>query len=150
KVASSRSARASSKSSAASARPPPTRESVPTTASSTFFSLPSSWARRWSPHTSGSERLASTSASRFSLPSTSKIPPQLRGPALQVGERGGDLVDAFGFHGRSSLSRFHALAPIAHFLAEARLGLEPVERHDEVAAGDGDEGLLQALAHGGE
>jgi hypothetical protein len=32
------------------------------------------------------------------LASNSKIPPQLGQPSLQVGEAGGDLVDALGFH----------------------------------------------------
>jgi len=32
------------------------------------------------------------------LASTSKIPPQIREPRLEVGERGGDLVQSFGFH----------------------------------------------------
>src|SRR5262245_22518585 len=146
KVASSCSARASSSSSAASASPPPTRPSVPTTASSAFFSLPSSCARFGSPQTLGSESSRSTSASLLSLPSRSKIPPQLDRPRLQVGERGGDLVDSFGFH---YLFRLHAFAPVEHFLAKTRLGLQPVERQDEVLAGDGDEGLFQALAQGG-
>jgi hypothetical protein len=35
---------------------------------------------------------------RFFLPSRSKIPPQLVRPFLEVGERRGYLIDAFGFH----------------------------------------------------
>ena len=32
------------------------------------------------------------------MPSKSKVPPQLRGPLVQVFELGGDCVEAFGFH----------------------------------------------------
>src|SRR3954467_9213997 len=87
----------------------------------------------WSLQTPGSANSCSTAESLLCLPSRSKIPPQLVGPFLEVGERRGNLVDAFGFHVRFRLRRFHALAPVAHFLAEARLGLELVERHDQVA-----------------
>ena len=72
--------------------------SVPTVDSSDFFSRPSSWARFWSLQMPGSASSFSTSARRFCLPARSKIPPQLLRPFLQVGERRGDLVDAFGFH----------------------------------------------------
>jgi hypothetical protein len=72
---------------------------VPTVPSSDFFSRPSSWARFGSFQMPGSANSFSTSARRFCLPSRSKIPPQLLRPLLQVGERGGELVEAFGFHG---------------------------------------------------
>jgi hypothetical protein len=39
-----------------------------------------------------------SAARRACFDSNSKIPPQLRRPRLQVGEPGGDLVDALGFH----------------------------------------------------
>jgi hypothetical protein len=32
------------------------------------------------------------------LPARSKIPPQLFRPLVQVGERRGELIEAFGFH----------------------------------------------------
>src|SRR3954467_7560980 len=149
-VASSFSGRAMSKSSFASWMPDAIDTSAATVESSAFFSRPSSCARFWSLQTPGSAKSCSTAESLRCLPSRSKIPPQLVGPFLQVGERRGDLVDAFCFHVGFRSGRFHALAPVAHFLAEARLGLEPVERHDQVAARDRDEGLLQALAHGRE
>jgi hypothetical protein len=69
-----------------------------TVASSDFFSLPRSCARFGSFQTLGSVRSVSTSVRRFSLPSKSKIPPQLCRPFVQVRERRGDLIDAFGFH----------------------------------------------------
>src|SRR3954463_9449514 len=150
RVASSFSGRAMSKSSFASWMPDAIVTSAATVESSAFFSRPSSCARFWSLQTPGSAKSCSTAESLRCFPSRSKIPPQLVGPFLEVGERRGDLVDAFCFHVCFRSGRFHALAPVAHFLAEARLGLEPVERHDEVAAGDRDEGLLQALAHGRE
>jgi len=53
----------------------------------------------------GQERF-STSVRRFCLPSKSKIPPQLCRPLVQVRERRGDLIDAFGFH-RASLQNAH-------------------------------------------
>jgi len=71
---------------------------VSTVDSRDFFSRPSSWARFWSFQMPGSASSFSTSAWRFCLPSRSKIPPQLFRPFLQAGERGGELVEAFGFH----------------------------------------------------
>ena len=97
-VASSASARAMSNSSFASARPLPTRPSVPTTASSAFFSLPSACARCGLSHSFGSSSSRFSAARRLCFASKSKIPPQLGRPGQQVGERGGDLVYAFGFH----------------------------------------------------
>jgi hypothetical protein len=69
-----------------------------TVASSDFFSRPSSCARLGSLQTFGSARSASSSVRRFCLVSKSKIPPQLFRPGIQIGERRGELVDAFGFH----------------------------------------------------
>src|SRR5438552_455635 len=40
----------------------------------------------------------SSAARRLCFASKSKIPPQLGRPGQQVGERGGNLVYAFGFH----------------------------------------------------
>src|SRR5438034_48046 len=97
-VASSASARAMSNSSFASARPLPTRPSVPTTASSAFFSLPSACARCGLSHSFGSSSSRFSAARRLCFASKSKIPPQLGRPGQQVGERGGNLVYAFGFH----------------------------------------------------
>src|SRR5688572_31234275 len=78
--------------------PPPTRFSVSTTASSAFFSLPISCARCWFSQSLGSSCSRFSACRRFSLASKSKIPPQLGRLRLQPGERGGDLVDALGFH----------------------------------------------------
>jgi len=97
-VASSFSARAISKSSRASRRLEPIETSPETVAATDFFSLPRSWARFGSLQTLGSVSSVSTSARRFCLPSKSKIPPQLGRPRSEVGERRGDLIDAFGFH----------------------------------------------------
>src|SRR3954470_4927645 len=99
RVASSDSARAISKSSCASCRPEAMESRAPTEDSRDFFSRPSSWARFWSLHTLGSASSLSTAESRLCLDSRSKIPPQLGRALLEVGERGGDLVDAFRFHG---------------------------------------------------
>jgi hypothetical protein len=99
-VASSFSGRAMSKSSFASRMPDAIDTSAATVESSAFFSRPRSCARFWSLQTPGSARSCSTAESLLCLPSRSKIPPQLVGPFLEVGERRGDLVDAFGFHVR--------------------------------------------------
>jgi hypothetical protein len=72
--------------------------SPPTTASSCFFSLPSSWARFGSSQTLGSSRARATDLRRACFASKSKIPPQLGLAAREVGETVGDGVDAFGFH----------------------------------------------------
>jgi hypothetical protein len=72
---------------------------VPTTASSDFFSLPSSCARCGLSHSFGSSNSRFSASSLRSFASKSKIPPQLGGAGVEPGERGGDLVDAFGFHG---------------------------------------------------
>src|SRR6266480_3292983 len=106
RVASSASARAMSNSSFASARPLPTRPSVPTTASSAFFSLPSACARCGLSHSFGSSSSRFSAARRLCFASKSKIPPQLDRPGQQVGERGGDLV----FEKRARVGRRHELA----------------------------------------
>jgi hypothetical protein len=93
------SARASSNSSRASATPLPTRFSVSATDSRAFFSLPSSCARCGLSHSLGSSSSRFSASSLRSFASKSKIPPQLGGAGVEPGERGGDLVDAFGFHG---------------------------------------------------
>jgi len=93
-----------SKSSFASRIPDAIETSAPTVESSAFFSRPSSCARFWSLQTPGSARSCSTTESLLCLPSRSKIPPQLVGPLLEVGEAGGELVDAFGFHVRFRLA----------------------------------------------
>ncbi len=111
RVASSFSARAISNSSFASLRPEAMPVRPPTVDSSAFFSRPSSCARRWSLQMPGSANSFSTSARRFCLLSRSKIPPQLVRPFLQVGERRGDLVEAFGFHERAIL-RVWACIPL--------------------------------------
>ena len=64
-----------------------------------FFSLPSSCARCGRSHSFGSSSSRFSASRRLSFASKSKIPPQLGGAGVQPGERGGDLVDAFGFHG---------------------------------------------------
>jgi len=69
-----------------------------TVASRLFFSRPSSCARFGSDQTLGSSRSLLTSTRRFSFASKSKVPPQLRGPLLQVFELVGKEVEAFGFH----------------------------------------------------
>ena len=92
--------RASANSSAASRSVRAMPVSAATMPSSGFFSRPRSWARFGSLQTSGIfERSASTSLRRFCLASKSKIPPQFRRSRVEVGERRGDAVDAFGFHG---------------------------------------------------
>jgi len=82
--------------------PPPTRLSVSTTASRAFFSLPISCARFWFSQSLGSACSLFSACRRFSFASKSKIPPQLGRLGLQSGERRGDQVDAFGFHGRGA------------------------------------------------
>jgi hypothetical protein len=69
-----------------------------TTSSSSFFSRPSSCARFGSFQTPESSSARLTSISRCSFVSTSKIPPQRGLAGGEVGDRGGDLVQAFGFH----------------------------------------------------
>src|SRR5258708_8310897 len=117
RVASSFSARAMSKSPRESRSDEAIAASPVTVVSSDFFSLPRSCARFWSFQTLGSVRSVSTSVRRFSLPSKSKIPPQLCRPLVQVRERRGDLIDAFGFH-VASLQNVHyrAGAPDDRFL----------------------------------
>jgi hypothetical protein len=44
-----------------------------------------------------------TSVSRRSLVSTSKIPPQVAEPGLQVGDGGFKHIDTFRFHGASAI-----------------------------------------------
>jgi hypothetical protein len=70
-----------------------------TTPSSDFFSLPSVCARSASFQTAGSSLARVTSSSFSALASKSKIPPKFGLALIQVGERVGDVVDAFGFHG---------------------------------------------------
>ena len=82
--------------------PPPTRLSVSTTASSAFFSLPMFLRPLLVFPELGVFLLAVQRRRRFSFASKSKIPPQLGRLRLQSGERRGDLVDAFGFHGRTA------------------------------------------------
>jgi hypothetical protein len=69
-----------------------------TTASSCFFSRPSSWAFLGSFQTAGSSSDALTVLRRSDLASKSKIPPEVGGTGLQIGERGADQVDAFCVH----------------------------------------------------
>ena len=102
-VASSASARASSKSSPLSCNPASSVVSVPTTPSSALRSLPSSCARLGSSQIFGFSSSRVTSVRRTAFTSKSKIPPELGRALLQVRERGGDLVDAFGFHGETIL-----------------------------------------------
>jgi hypothetical protein len=61
-----------------SERPASIEVSVPTTASSAFFSLPRAWARSGSSQIFGSSSSRATSVSLADLTSKSKIPPQLR------------------------------------------------------------------------
>src|SRR6187431_532232 len=70
-----------------------------TTVSSCFFSRPSSWAFLGSFQTAGSSSDALTVLRRSDLASKSKIPPEVRGAALEVSERGADEVGAFCVHG---------------------------------------------------
>jgi hypothetical protein len=97
-VASSSSLRASAKSSAVSPSRESTSVSTWTTSSSAFFSLPSACARFWSSQIFGSSSSRATSVNRTDFTSKSKIPPQIGGARPQILERGGDLVDPFGFH----------------------------------------------------
>src|SRR5690349_21113941 len=97
-VAASFSARASAKSSAASRSFPFSSVRTPTRLSSCFFSRPRSCARLESDQTSGFSSSLATSARRACFPSKSKIPPQLGRSLVESGERGGQLIDAFGFH----------------------------------------------------
>ncbi len=105
-VASSLSARAISNNSRASRSPEAIEASPLTVESRDFFSLPSCCARCWLLHTAASPSSVSTSLRRLRLPSKSKIPPQLLGPLVQVGEREVDLVEAFGVHDRSYFTGF--------------------------------------------
>jgi disulfide bond formation protein DsbB len=70
-----------------------------TTASSAFFSLPSSWARFASSQTFGSSSSRAIVSRRVRFASKSKIPPQLGGSTGEVRERIDDYVDPFGVHG---------------------------------------------------
>src|SRR5438046_1330453 len=135
RVASSFSARAISNRPRESRKAEAIAASRVTVASRDFFSLPRSCARFGSFQTLGSVRSVSTSVRRFSLPSKSKIPPQLHRPFVQVRERRGDLIDAFGFHS-ASLQNAHyraggslpgyaggpsdITAPFAYFTAQPR------------------------------
>src|SRR5689334_17566130 len=76
-------------------------DSMTTTSSSCFFSLPSSWAFLGSFQTCGSSNDALTVLRRSDLASKSKIPPEGLGTGRQVGELAADLVDAFCVHVRS-------------------------------------------------
>src|SRR5262245_59022546 len=110
-VAASFSSRAREKSSTASRSLPLRSVRMPTRLSSCFFSRPRSWARLESDQTSGFCSSLLTSARRACLASKSKIPPQLGGPLVEAGERGGQLVDAFGFHGcREKYANYRDLA----------------------------------------
>jgi hypothetical protein len=51
----------------------------------------------------GSSSSLATSSKRDAFTSKSKIPPQIGGAMLQIGELVGDLIEAFGFHWRSFL-----------------------------------------------
>ena len=73
--------------------------SASTTVSSDFFSRPSSWARLVSDQMAGSSARVETSSRRATLPSKSKIPPQLDRSRGQVGKAVGNEVDLIGFHG---------------------------------------------------
>src|SRR5579871_5398527 len=146
RVASSPSARASSKSSRASPRPPSTRSSVPTTASRDFFSLPSSCARCGLSQSFGSSSSRLSAARRPFFASKSKIPPQFGRACLQVGDGGCNLVEALGIH----LVQRRLVLPVLHLVLEARLRLVGPERRHHALAGDGNEGLPQALAHAGK
>ena len=99
KVSSSLSVRASSNSSPLSVRPLCSVVSVPTTPSSSFFSRPSSCARSGLSQTFGSSSSRSTDARRSAFTSKSKIPPKLARAILEIGERIGEGIDVFGFHG---------------------------------------------------
>jgi hypothetical protein len=71
--------------------------SVKTTASSDFFSLPRSWA--FSDRSRRQDLPALRLLVRVSPTlSKSKIPPKFGFARGQVGEQGGEGVDAFGFH----------------------------------------------------
>lgn len=68
-------------------------------ASSDFFSLPRSCARLGSSQTFGSSSSALTCSSFSDFRSKSKIPPKILLARGQIGEQGGEGVEAFGFHG---------------------------------------------------
>jgi hypothetical protein len=70
-----------------------------TMASSDFFSLPRSWAFFGSFQTAGSSSSPFTCSSFSDFVSKSKIPPKFGFARGQIGEQGGEGVDAFGFHG---------------------------------------------------
>ena len=53
------------------------------------------------PRSSGLRARASRPRSRAAFASKSKIPPQIGGAMLQIGELVGDLIEVFGFHWRS-------------------------------------------------
>jgi hypothetical protein len=72
--------------------------SVKTIASSAFFSLPRSWARFGSFQTVGSSNSSLTCSSFSDFVSKSKIPPKFGFAGREIGEQGGEGVDAFGFH----------------------------------------------------
>jgi hypothetical protein len=72
--------------------------SANTIASSDFFSLPRSWAFLGSFQTVGSSSSSFTCSSFSDFLSKSKIPPKFGFAGGQVGEQGGEGVDAFGFH----------------------------------------------------
>src|SRR4051812_19824678 len=152
-VASSPSSRARSKSSRASDSPLSTRPSVPTTASSDFFSLPSSCARCGLSHSFGSSSSRFSASRRPCFASKSKIPPQLGGSGLQIGERRGDLVDAFGFHEgpnykvEPELAAGGARLPVEDLLLEAAARLFQRKRGYGVLQRQEDEGLLQSFLH---
>jgi hypothetical protein len=92
-----------SKSSVLSASSCVRRVRVTTTPSSNFFSRPSSWAFFGSSQTLGSSREALTVLNRSDLALKSKIPPKFSSAKGEVGQSGADKVDAFCFHGASSL-----------------------------------------------
>jgi hypothetical protein len=75
-----------------------------TMASSDFFSLPRSWAFFGSFQTAGSSSSPFTCSSFSDFWSKSKIPPKFGFARGQIGEQGGEGVDAFGFHGFLLLS----------------------------------------------
>jgi hypothetical protein len=68
-------------------------------ASSDFFSLPRSWAFWDRSRPLDLPVLRFTCSSFSDLLSKSKIPPKFGFARGQVGEQGGEGVDAFGFHG---------------------------------------------------
>jgi len=76
-------------------------DSVSTTDSSCFLSLPNSPARFWSAQILGSSNCFLTISRRAFLPSMSKIPPEISSTGLGVLQPLGDGVDLLGFHGMS-------------------------------------------------